>query len=583
MQKKFSSFAQKVSTATGHPLPVTNTRNKLKFIRTLRPCARWVGDGIDHINISSGARTELGRALSPSFILKFVHDAFGEKTSISNLWNDVDKFVGSKAVLNHEVELPFILLDAAWQRIKQYPKLADELLGEALPIDMYSYNEADLPFRRALAYWWLEGIYAIREALVESSEYPNFDSIIYGKETDREKILSEFLNKYIPNRRGNAPVRQVEQTDVKAPSLVKQLRSTPPMVLGKKKFGITVDLAKNGGGIRPPKPVVVKAAPIVETVVEVADIPVSAEVERGQTDVVQHIDESAVQAVVEETSFETKKETPVKPKPMKGFDKLSGFKCDSVSEVADVAQSVDQPAEDVAEAAKEVTFETKSEEGYYTEETLSKAVDLMSSKGLTQEEVASGLKVLFESDEVFTELGKLGDFEINLSSEGNFYLVESSDGKVNVSVSSSSESNVASPNSESQVGFDELVGDQGFTLKVEVKENTPVTFDDLVGDGEFSLKVEVNDFVIPSFIGASEETNITVSNLLFDHLEDPMSVEKLEEEIEKALKADPKFVEAAKGSIDFDLVSKTHCFGISTENGKVFILSRELNSSAVFD
>lgn len=420
MQKKFS-LSQQLSTATGRPMSYSkpeNTQNKFRFLRNLKPCARWTGDGIDHINISNNARTDLGRALSPSFALKFVHDVFGEKTSISNLWNDIDKFVGAKAVVNHDIELPFLLLDAMWQRIKQYPKLADELKNTELPIDMYSYNEAELPFRRALAYWWLEGIYAIREALYEGYEYPNFDSIIYGRENRRETILSDFLSTYIPNRRSVVQKREQETQDPKTPSLVKQLRSTPPMVQGLKKFSMTVSLSKNVPKVEP-----VAEEPVKTNVVDYLS-KLEPKVKEMLNDLFDGVDVK-VEVPSEEVGVSEKTDSI-------SFEDLKNAGAEGISLVVNTTE---EKQEEIPLIIDVVETEDGDESGCYTQRTLGEVEELLAEHGVSESELKNVESVLIATmvnDELYSECIKKDDFEIDFTSKSHCFTVRSENGRTTI-------------------------------------------------------------------------------------------------------------------------------------------------------
>lgn len=243
------SLNEQLSNLTGNTMTRTQIpRLQFNFVHinnALPPCARWKGDGIDHINISPKGKTELGRALHTSFDLRFLHDVFGPSNSISKLWNNVDELVGSKAVQTPEVQLPYLLADAMWQKVRQYPKLADEIKASQLPFDMYQFSVvSDMPFRPSMSYWWLEGIYAIKEALIENKESPDFAGLIQGKFRGRKKIITEFLTAYVPNRRNSneqAEEQPKEEGAQEAPSLVRELRATPPLVIGVKKFSLAIN------------------------------------------------------------------------------------------------------------------------------------------------------------------------------------------------------------------------------------------------------------------------------------------------------------------------------------------------------
>lgn len=150
----------------------------------------WKGDGIDHINIGRQAVTDLGFGLSNSSPLDFDHSIFGNFCSMETFWHYIqskerdDRIRGMKGpVLQKFVEMltwnsvknfRAIIMDAHYQRIKQYEALKAELTKSTLPFDCYTINTSGIRIRPKFFKWVIFGFEEIRAALRENRE-PNFD------------------------------------------------------------------------------------------------------------------------------------------------------------------------------------------------------------------------------------------------------------------------------------------------------------------------------------------------------------------------------------------------------------------------
>lgn len=173
----------------------------VKYFNNLRPCGQWVGDGVDHMNISLKSEVEVACVLDVSFRLPFHHDVFGKLFEISEVWDNLTMYTNGKTH-GGDVNLYFFLADALWQRVTQYKTLGQAIAETSLPFDLYRYNETYLPKRNDSISWaWVETVEAVRYALQTNQEYPDFGPVTQGMERDRSNIILNFLEKYIPNRR----------------------------------------------------------------------------------------------------------------------------------------------------------------------------------------------------------------------------------------------------------------------------------------------------------------------------------------------------------------------------------------------
>lgn len=193
------------------PFVVRNEIKYYHFTRDLPPCSQWKEEGEDHINISLTSTSDLGRLLAPNFSIKFNHDKFGVMSSVTAVWAFVDNLTGMNAIKDSSIPLRFIIADSLWQRISQYPALKDALKEESRDFDFYVFNKQGFPHRPTVAYWYLEAVYCIKEALENGDEYPDFTSLNEGCDVDREAIYQTFISDYAPNRRKKA-IRLTDET-----------------------------------------------------------------------------------------------------------------------------------------------------------------------------------------------------------------------------------------------------------------------------------------------------------------------------------------------------------------------------------
>lgn len=141
-------------------------------------------DGINHINIYSRGKTELGVNLSHFAKTPFVHPYFGPFNSMEGFWYYLKaekkddklrqlygpeaKFYGKKlpSVLVRHFNL--LIMDANYLKIKQNPHIAKMMIESTLPFDHYYVNyKAVSPFKIKIPgfEWLISGFERIRDDL----------------------------------------------------------------------------------------------------------------------------------------------------------------------------------------------------------------------------------------------------------------------------------------------------------------------------------------------------------------------------------------------------------------------------------
>lgn len=167
----------------------------------------WVGDGVDHINISRRGLTELGQALDPATFLPFTHSVFGYFSSVSAFWDFIETgckeerlrdpkfYVRQK--LKEQLErikvpdMEFLILDAMYQRIAANPPLVEAIKQSTLPFDCYVVDtETNKRFRKSVVSWIYEGMEVIRTAIKKDTQ-PNF--VKWNNCKKKSQIMEDFL------------------------------------------------------------------------------------------------------------------------------------------------------------------------------------------------------------------------------------------------------------------------------------------------------------------------------------------------------------------------------------------------------
>jgi hypothetical protein len=93
-----------------------------------------------------------------------------------------------------------IIMDANYQKVKQYPEIQQAMVESVLPFDCYYVykRETSIPIRTNFASWVIDGFEEIRKALKEQRE-PNFSAL---KDTDDDNMYTPLLNTM--NKHGSA-------------------------------------------------------------------------------------------------------------------------------------------------------------------------------------------------------------------------------------------------------------------------------------------------------------------------------------------------------------------------------------------
>jgi hypothetical protein len=176
-------------------------------------------DGIDHINIWEKASTELGIALSHMADLPFTHETFGKFRSVEGFWHYIRsvtrddrnrmmagykaKKFGDSLESRRVDDFKAIIMDANWQKVKQYAPIVDEIKNSTLPFDVYYLfnNDVNVRIRPASAFWLIEGFNEIRKCLKENTK-PDFtflrDRQNQNKDSETTLNKTKVKQKYVP-------------------------------------------------------------------------------------------------------------------------------------------------------------------------------------------------------------------------------------------------------------------------------------------------------------------------------------------------------------------------------------------------
>lgn len=175
----------------------------------------WSGDGLDHINIHSDAKTWLGQDLDFCAPTKIEHSQLGVFASISGfilyIKSEVPQekyryFSGKRHIFESVVRAPnlisripnyyAVVMEAMYFRIQQDFPLAKALKELRLPIDCYQELPSGIRERRRHANWMLRGLDEIRSALLEI-RVPNFTRLLDagGKSTDLTALSQPIVDR----------------------------------------------------------------------------------------------------------------------------------------------------------------------------------------------------------------------------------------------------------------------------------------------------------------------------------------------------------------------------------------------------
>ncbi len=145
-------------------------------------------DGVDHINVSNQAKTELGQSLAQDVFIPFVHPVYGKFNTITGFWYYISSsnrdercrttkssklrmiFKGQK--LPPVKNFKAIILEAYWLKIIQHEAIKKELMESTLPIDCYFFKEGENNRTRPRNHrWLLQGLNEIRGALKKNTDF----------------------------------------------------------------------------------------------------------------------------------------------------------------------------------------------------------------------------------------------------------------------------------------------------------------------------------------------------------------------------------------------------------------------------
>lgn len=142
-------------------------------------------DGVDHINIHSMGKAEIGRLLSHFSHTPFTHPAYGPFYSMEGFYyylrsGGIDvvaghmrylsgsrakrKGTGLKYIANANFEQE--IMAANYQKIIQHPEIMKLLIESELPFDnYYAFGEGELIIAPKIAPWLIKGFESLRHDL----------------------------------------------------------------------------------------------------------------------------------------------------------------------------------------------------------------------------------------------------------------------------------------------------------------------------------------------------------------------------------------------------------------------------------
>lgn len=160
---------------------------------------RWIADGVDHLNIWDQGEEELGRILAPNTTIPFVHAEFGRFSNMEAFWYYIQseerddrirtmsgqtlKKFSRLLTVTRVTNFKAIIVDANWQRIKNFKVVMQAMKDSSLPFDCYYINrESGVRVRPIYFKWFTQGMEEIRSALQQERE-PNFDFLLDRQNT----------------------------------------------------------------------------------------------------------------------------------------------------------------------------------------------------------------------------------------------------------------------------------------------------------------------------------------------------------------------------------------------------------------
>lgn len=215
------------------------------------PPANNIGeDGVDHINISLNAKTDLGRFLSERNSVSFTHPLFGPFKTVTGLeaWLITDQDDIFRNLVNSRVHqlqktktrnkahnVRFHQLVATWIKICSSPNYARALKDQPLPLEKYYVDPVSkINIRDVNARWFVPGLMELQNALIEDRA-PDLERFLDNKGIQADMDLVQWLTAYVapvkPPKPAKAPkINPAElPQDVEEANPIDQIPSAQPV------------------------------------------------------------------------------------------------------------------------------------------------------------------------------------------------------------------------------------------------------------------------------------------------------------------------------------------------------------------
>ena len=197
-----------------------------------------IDDGIDHINVYEGSKTDLGKALAHGSRIGFNHKIFGAFGNMEAFWHYIQsnerddrirqmkgqtlkRFAG-QMTRGKVTNFRAIIADSNYQKVIQCKEIVEELKASELPFDCYYINQTGLRQRHQYSIWLIQAFEEIRKAIKEDRK-PNFDNLLDREGSDiYEFVIPEYLRRKLKEQEEKAsssePTPEASENDeVKRP------------------------------------------------------------------------------------------------------------------------------------------------------------------------------------------------------------------------------------------------------------------------------------------------------------------------------------------------------------------------------
>lgn len=173
-----------------------NRLHRTLDVRDPLPDAMTIGeDGVTHINIWENAITDLGQALAHSTRFSFKHPVFGRFNNMESFWHylrseerdDRIRVMSGRALKSFATKLTprritnfrALIMDANWQKVRQYPEISDAMRDSTMNFDCYYVyrRKNGIRIRPTFAHWMIKGFEEIRMAL-KNDRNPDFNFLM---------------------------------------------------------------------------------------------------------------------------------------------------------------------------------------------------------------------------------------------------------------------------------------------------------------------------------------------------------------------------------------------------------------------